>query len=238
MDRVIFSEWDKNKYNNFIQELIRNSDDNFLEFNKKLIFTKYSMIGIRTPMLRDIAKKISKGDIISYLDSCDFIYYEEILLFGFILSYIKDLDCFIKYFYKFIDCIDNWAVCDMCVASMKIIKKDKEFFLTHIKSLINSKEEYYVRVGIVILLDYYLDDMYIDQVFELIDSINREEYYINMAIAWCISICFIKYRDKTLSYLNRCKLNKFTFNKTLQKIRESKRVSVEDKILLQDMKIK
>jgi len=235
---IVCTEWDKNKYNNFIQELIRNTDSDFLQFNKKLIFTKYSMIGIRTPILKDIAKKISKGNIISYLDNCNCTYYEEILLFGFVLSYVKDLDLFFRYFYKFISYIDNWAVCDMCIASMKIIKKNKDVFLSHIKNLINSKEEYYVRVGVIILLDYYLDDMYIDQVFELLDSIDREEYYINMAIAWCISICFIKYRDKTLSYLSDCKLNKFTFNKALQKARESKRISIEDKMLLQDMKIK
>jgi len=235
---IVCTEWDKNKYNNLIQELIRNTDSDFLQFNKKLIFTKYSMIGIRTPILKDIAKKISKGNIISYLDNCNCTYYEEILLFGFVLSYVKDLDLFFRYFYKFISYIDNWAVCDMCIASMKIIKKNKDVFLSHIKNLINSKEEYYVRVGVIILLDYYLDDMYIDQVFELLDSIDREEYYINMAIAWCISICFIKYRDKTLSYLSDCKLNKFTFNKALQKARESKRISIEDKMLLQDMKIK
>jgi len=235
---IVCTEWDKNKYNNLIQELIRNTDSDFLQFNKKLIFTKYSMIGIRTPILKDIAKKISKGNIISYLDNCNCTYYEEILLFGFVFSYVKDLDLFFRYFYKFISYIDNWAVCDMCIASMKIIKKNKDVFLSHIKNLINSKEEYYVRVGVIILLDYYLDDMYIDQVFELLDSIDREEYYINMAIAWCISICFIKYRDKTLSYLSDCKLNKFTFNKALQKARESKRISIEDKMLLQDMKIK
>lgn len=238
MDEVIYSEWDNNKYSSFIESFTKIGDSNFLEFNKKLVFTKYQMIGIRTPILKDIAKKVSKGNIISYLENCNCTYYEEIILFGFVLSYVKDLDCFFKYFYKFINYIDNWAVCDMCIASMKIIKKNKAVFISYVKDLIGSKKEYYVRVGVIILLDYYLDDTYIDQVFGLLDSIDREEYYINMAIAWCVSICFIKYRNKTLSYLNNCKLNKFTFNKALQKARESKRVSIEDKILLQNMKIK
>ena len=70
----------------------------------------------------------------------------------------------------------------------------------------------------------------------MINSINREEYYINMAIAWLVSVCFVKYRNKTFKYLKDNKLNKFTYNKSIQKIIESYRVSIEDKDVLRNMK--
>ena len=155
---------------------------------------------------------------------------------GLVISYIKEVDLCVKYFNKFINKIDNWAICDTCISSMKIVNKNKELFLKQIKKYIESKNEYVVRVGVVLLLNYYIEDSYIDLVFDIIDSINREDYYINMAIAWLVSVCFVKYRNKTFKYLNDNKLNRFTYNKSIQKIIESYRVSLEDKEILRSMK--
>ena len=126
----------------------------------------------------------------------------------------------------------------MTVSSMKIVKKNKDIFKDKIKEYLNSKEEFTVRVGIILLLDYYLEEEYLDEVFSLIDNIKREEYYINMAISWLISIALIKYKDKTLKYLKVCNLDDFTYNKALQKARESKRISKEDKKYYQKLKRK
>ena len=238
MNNFSFEKWDNNKYTEYISYMKSISDSEYLKFNKKLVFTDYKMMGVKTSLLRTLAKDISKGDIISFLNISNHEYYEEILVFGFVIGYIKDLDIFMKYFNKFIRYIDNWAVCDMCISSMKIVKKNKDYFFKLINKYVIDSNPYVVRVGTILLLDYYIDDEYIDKIFYIIDNINREEYYINMSIAWLVSICFIKYRNKTLEYLKNCKLNKFTYNKALQKSRESLRVSPEDKILLQSMKIK
>lgn len=228
--------WDEVQYNKLINYLNNIGEEKYKDFNSKLVLTKYKMYGIKVPILRDIAKKISKTNIISFLDIVKSNSYEEVMIEGLVISYIKEVDLCIKYFNKFINKIDNWAICDTCISSMKIVNKNKELFLKQIKKYIESKNEYVVRVGVVLLLNYYIEDSYIDLVFDIIDSINREDYYINMAIAWLVSVCFVKYRNKTFKYLNDNKLNRFTYNKSIQKIIESYRVSLEDKEILRSMK--
>ncbi len=238
MDCFILSDWKSSDYKEVRKylESIGNSDTK--KFNEKLIFTKYQILGIKTDLLRRISKEIAKGNIESYISVSKPFYFEEVLILGFVISNIKDLDNFNDYLSYFLSFIDNWAVCDMCISSMKIIKKNREYFIPIIKKYVNDNNLYTVRVAIVMLMDFYLKDEYLDLVFSIIDSIDRDEYYINMAVAWCLSIAFIKHRDKTLDYLKRCHLDKFTYNKALQKMRESLRVSTEDKKMLQDMKIK
>ena len=228
--------WDEVQYNKLINYLNNIGEEKYKDFNSKLVLTKYKMYGIKVPILRDIAKKISKTNIISFLDIVKSNSYEEVMIEGLVISYIKEVDLCVKYFNKFINKIDNWAICDTCISSMKIVNKNKELFLKQIKKYIESKHEYVVRVGVVLLLNYYIEDSYIDLVFDIIDSINREDYYINMAIAWLVSVCFVKYRNKTFKYLNDNKLNRFTYNKSIQKIIESYRVSLEDKEILRSMK--
>lgn len=228
--------WDEVQYNKLINYLNNIGEEKYKDFNSKLVLTKYKMYGIKVPILRDIAKKISKTNIISFLDIVKSNSYEEVMIEGIVISYIKEVDLCIKYFNKFINKIDNWAICDTCISSMKIVNKNKELFLKQIKKYIKSKNEYVVRVGVVLLLNYYIEDSYIDLVFDIIDSINREDYYINMAIAWLVSVCFVKYRNKTFKYLNDNKLNRFTYNKSIQKIIESYRVRLEDKEILRSMK--
>ena len=228
--------WDEVQYNKLINYLNNIGEEKYKDFNSKLVLTKYKMYGIKVPILRDIAKKISKTNIISFLDIVKSNSYEEVMIEGLVISYIKEVDLCIKYFNKFINKIYNWAICDTCISSMKIVNKNKELFLKQIKKYIKSKNEYVVRVGVVLLLNYYIEDSYIDLVFDIIDSINREDYYINMAIAWLVSVCFVKYRNKTFKYLNDNKLNRFTYNKSIQKIIESYRVSLEDKEILRSMK--
>ena len=228
--------WDEVQYNKLINYLNNIGEEKYKDFNSKLVLTKYKMYGIKVPILRDIAKKISKTNIISFLDIVKSNSYEEVMIEGLVISYIKEVDLCVKYFNKFINKIDNWAICDTCISSMKIVNKNKELFLKQIKKYIESKNEYVVRVGVVLLLNYYIEDSYIDLVFDIIDSVNREDYYINMAIAWLVSVCFVKYRNKTFKYLNDNKLNRFTYNKSIQKIIESYRVSLEDKEILRSMK--
>lgn len=229
--------WNESNYKNFITYLYQKKDsDKFIDFSKELIFTKYEMIGIKVPILRSIAKQISKTDIYSFLEIVRSNIYEEIMLEGLVISYIKDYNIFKKYFNKFIKKIDNWSICDVCISSMKIVKKYKDEFLIDIKKYLKSDDEFIVRVGVILLLDFYIEDKYIDEIFKLIDSINKEEYYINMAIAWLISVCFIKQKEKTLKYLENNNLSIFTHNKAIQKIRESKRVTEEEKNIATKLK--
>lgn len=231
--QIVPTSWTKTTYKEFITNLKQLKDVKYLEFNKKITTTSYEMIGINVPTLRKLAKEIKKTDIYKYLEYTEDKYFEEILLEGLVIGYINDYDEFITYFEKYLNKIDNWAICDLAVGNFKIIKTNKEKFINKIDDLVNSTNPYNIRVGIVSLLNHYIDDKnYLNYFFLVIDNIKSDHYYVNMAIAWFISYLFINYRSKTLKYLESNNLNDFTQNKAISKIRESYRVSSLDKKLV------
>ena len=221
--------WDKQKYNKIKDYFFRNSEKKYLEFNKKICNSNYPMIGVRTNYIKRVAKEVAKTDVLSFFLVNENKYYEEVLLEGFVISNIKDFDVVMQYFNKYLDKVDCWAICDMLCSSMKIVKKHKEFYLLRIEEYLKSEKQYIVRVGIVLLLQYYIEDKYLNKIFEITDSLNREEYYIKMAVSWLLSICYIKYQKETETYLKKCKLDSFTYNKTISKICDSYRVNKVDK---------
>lgn len=221
--------WTEQTYKTFISQLSKFQDENYLLFNKKLIFTNHKMLGIRTPLLKDISKSLKKTDIISFLDVSKPTTYEEISIRGLVISYIKDYKTFLKYFNDYLKYIDNWATCDMAISSFKIIKKNKESFEEVIKSLLKSANEFEVRVGIIALMDYYIEKDKLKDLYSYLNNITHEAYYVHMGIAWMVSIMYIKYPIETEQYLKNNNLKDITHNKAIQKIRESTRVSQEQK---------
>ena len=224
MQLTYYNEWDSHKYQLFLDELCLLGDQKYLDFNRKIVFTNDKMIGIRTLNIRKISKELSKSNFTSFLDCKYCGYYEELLIRGVLLSYIKDYEQFILYLDEFIRAIDNWAICDMALSSYKIIIINRNKFIKKITMYLESNEEFIVRVGVVFLLDYYLIDEYIDYVFELINSISYRAYYVDMAIAWLISVSFVKYREKTIQFLDNNNLDDEIIHIAIQKIRDSKRV--------------
>ncbi len=229
--------WNKNNYNKFIKELKSIKDDNYKAFNSKLIpDTNNKIIGVRIPILRSIAKKIYKTDYIKFLELVNNKYMEEVLIEGFLIGNIKDEEIADKYIIRFLPKIDNWCVCDTFCNSLKIVNSNKEKYFDFFTNKIDINKAFSVRTSIVILNSYYVEKNYIDKIFKYIDSIKSEHYYVRMSIAWLISTCYVKFRDETLEYLNNNKLDDFTYNKSIQKIIESKRVSKKEKDDLRKMK--
>lgn len=229
------NKWNKESYSKYLKYLLSIKDDKVKEFNKKLIITKSEILGIKIPVLRQIAKQIAKTDIDSFLRNVQNIYYEEILVEGFVIGTIKDKDLFIKYFDKFIYKIDNWSVCDSCISSFKIINKID--FFKRAELLVNDNKEFIQRTGIIIMLDYYLDDKHINEVLDIATRVKSDYYYVNMAISWLISASFVKYRTLTLELIKRKNLPTFVQNKAIQKIRESYKVEKADKEMLLKYKL-
>lgn len=217
--------WNKKTYQEFIIYLKSISEDAYKEFSQKITFTKYEMLGIRLPKLRSIAKDISKGDYKSFLEVSQNKYYESVMIKLLVIANIKDLDECMSYFDEAISLIDNWALCDTFCNSLKIVAKNKEYFLNVIDDLIKSNKIYHIRVGLILLLCFYVEEEYLDLICKYLDSIKSDEYYVNMAEAWLLCEIFIKYEDFGLRYLENNQLNKFTINKTISKIRDSYRVS-------------
>lgn len=229
-DILIKEKWNRASYKEFIKYLMSLGNKSLVEFNSRIVNTKQVIIGIKTPFLRDIAKVIAKGDMESFLSLVEDKYFEETLIKGFVIGYIKDKKLFLKHFNDFILNVDNWATCDTCVSSFKIMKMENFYDLA--KSLSFKNDEFVARVGLIIILDYYVDEEHIKDILSLISNIHSDYYYVNMAISWLISVCFVKFRTNTLELIKRKNLPVFVQNKAISKIRDSYRVTDEDKELV------
>ncbi len=232
------NRWSLKDYQLLQNNLYENRDQKYRDFSKKLIFTEYAIIGVRTPILKKIAKEIAKTDILSYFKVSSDTSYEEILLQAFVISSIQDVSLAVQYFNLYIQKIDNWALCDSAVASLKIVKENKELFYLEIEKYLISENLFIVRVGLVLLLNYYIEDDYSDKIFYMIENLKREEYYINMAVAWLLSMCYIRFTKETLSYLKGSSLDLFTYNKTISKICDSYQVNSIEKEKLKKLRKK
>ena len=229
--------FDKQDYNRFLDYLWTLQDLKYRDFHKKLILSD-NLIGIRTPEIRRIAKSISKSDYQSFFKLYEHKLYEENLLHGLTLGYLElNFDELKPFIDEFLPFINNWAVCDMTAANLKICRKNKDKCFNEIKKYIDSDNYWINRFGYVLLLNYFVDEDYIDKVFRLCER-YKDEYYVKMSIAWLISVYYVKYKDKTLTFLKNNKLDDWTYNKAIQKIIESARVSKEDKEMLKGMKRK
>ena len=227
------------KYEEFLNELYSLQDLKYKEFNSKLIMSD-NLIGVRTPELKRIAKVIARSNYNEFIKENKHELYEENLVHGLVLGYLKlefnELKPLVD---KFIPYIDNWAVCDATVANLKVYKKNKtkDIVFNEIKGYINSNNPWINRFGYVLLLEYFIEEKYIEDIFRLCE-VYKDEYYVKMSIAWLISMCYIKFKGRTLTFLKKNKLDVWTHNKAIQKIIESNRVNIEDKNMLRRLKRK
>ncbi|MWV42966.1 DNA alkylation repair protein [Paenibacillus sp. HJL G12] len=221
------------------EQLFSLADEEYRKFSAALIPNISNVLGVRLPELRKLAKQIAKGDWRNYLKEADSDYFEEIMLQGMLIEYVKeDVDVKLKYVAAFVPKIDNWSVCDSFCTGLKFAKTNQEIVWEFLQPYLNSSLEYEIRFGIVMLLDYFIDVLYIDRVLQVLDTIKHEGYYVKMAAAWALSICYIKLPESTMAYFTTCSIDDFTFNKALQKITESYRVDPETKKLIRSMKRK
>lgn len=219
--------WDENKYKEFLKELYSNQDIEYQRFSRSLLPNDYNkeFIGIRIPILKLIARRIAKEDYISFIQLNTHNTFEEIMIHGLIIGYIKeDINKVIDLYKDYIQYIGNWSLCDTTSNNLKIIRKYPNEGIKLVKWCLKHKKTYYKRVGYVILLNYYVNDKYLDYIFDECNNNDNDDYYVKMAVAWLICECFTKYPDKTISYIKNNKLDTWTHNKAIQKIRESNRV--------------
>ncbi len=223
----------------FITErLFAHTDNEYRIFSEKIIpDTHYKMLGVRVPVIRKIVKEaVNTGEFISFLTE-NHVYYEEYFAHGLCLSAIKDETEFYKALNAFLPFIDNWAICDSVAASVKKQAKNRELLYKNVLTWLKSDKVYTVRFGIVCLMNYFIDDEYADEILKLITRIKTDEYYINMAIAWLLSVMLIKKYEKTLPLIESKSLAPFIHNKTIDKARDSFRIAEKTKIYLKSLKI-
>lgn len=219
------------------KELEKQADKKFQKFTAALIPNIDNVLGVRTPILRKMAKELYKSGEYTGMFEIPSKYMEENMLKGMIIGlFKKPAKEVLSYVKDFVPTIDNWAVCDCFCCSLKMTRDNLALVWNFIQSYFKSEKEFEIRFAYVMLLNYYLVDDYVDKVLKLIDEFRDDRYYSKMAVAWLVSICYIKYPDKTEKYLKKSKLDNWTYNKSIQKIGESLKVDKKTKSQLKLMK--
>lgn len=217
------------------EELFKNQDVVYADFHSRLVpnVDRGRIIGVRVPVLRRIAKRAARenAEILDY-------YYEEKMVRGFVIGYKNMPLCDrLDELERFVADIDNWAVCDGACATYKFALENPreawDFILRY-----KTADGYRLRFMLVMMLNFYLTDEYIDRVLEIAASVKSEEYYVNMAAAWLLSTAYVKYPEKTLCLIKNRRLTAWVHNKTIQKICESYRVDKKDKEYLKTLKVR
>lgn len=221
-------------------ELDHLRDEKYRKFNESLIpGAEGTSYGVRLPQLRAIAKEIIQGNWQQFLaEAQGSDIYEIVMLRGLVIATAPcDYDTRLQMIADFVPAISNWAVCDCVTSSIKSAAKHLPETWAFLQPYLESREEFPLRFAVVMLMDYFITDEYIDRVLDIYRSIHHEAYYVNMAIAWALSVCFVKFREKTLPLFQAQVLSPWVQNKAIQKCRESRRVSAEDKALLLQYKM-
>lgn len=227
--------WTQTDYSEYIKYLKSLGVENYKDFNSNIIPDTPHAFGIRIPEARKIAKEILKGNYEEFLDCKKGDYHEEVIIEGLVMAGIKcGYNEMLGLMKRFADKIYNWAICD--VVSFKGIKKYLPEFFGDIEYFIYSENPWVQRFGFGCLMQFYLTDEYIDRVLEYVSSVNSDFYYVEMMQAWLVATAAAKQRDKTIAFLERGSLNTFTHNKAIQKMRESYRISKEDKEYVKTLK--
>ena len=221
------------------KRLFELQDEKYRDFQVKLIPTvdPATVIGVRTPELRKLAKELSKrDDIDAFLETLPHDHFDENQLHAFILSGMKDFTKCMTGVCGFLPFIDNWATCDQL--SPKVFGKNKAELLAYINEWLQSDETYTIRFAAGMLMEHFLDDDFDIKYPEMVAGIESDEYYVNMMRAWYFATALAKQYVSVISFIEEKRLDKWTHNKTIQKSVESYRITPEQKAYLKSLKIK
>ena len=241
------------------EELLLIAEKDYKKFTSSLLPGIENVLGVRLPILRDMAKRIIKSDWRNELEQLQDLYFEEIMLRGLIIGYSNtDINETLDYVTGFVPKINNWSICDSFCVSLKIIQKNRAKVWEYLQKYLNSNKEFEVRFGLISLLDHYIkcyengksitrrrsvtlvevennaeqNGEYIESVLHTLNREFNQGYYAQMAAAWTIAEAFCTYPYKTMKTLENRKMDDFTFKKSLQKICESRIPSDEVKQMI------
>ena len=219
-------------------QLFALQDVAFGNFQAKLMpnIDRNNIIGVRTPALRTLARKIAKTDAAQeFITKLPHRYFEENNLHAFIVAQTSDFEVAMRQTELFLPYIDNWATCDQF--SPAVFKKHPDELLTAIKRWIKSDRTYTVRFAIKMLMTFYLDKHFCDEYPQMVAAVRSDEYYIKMMIAWYFATALAKQYDSVIKYLTDHRLDSWCHNKAIQKAIESYRITDEQKTYLRTLKV-
>ena len=221
------------------QELLfQLQDKGYRDFHSKLIPTisEETIIGIRMPAMRKLAKEYAKDpESEDFLKQLPHTYYDENVLHALLVAEIRDYDTCVREVEHFLPYVDNWAVCD--VFSPKVFRKNRDKLIEKVREWSASERPYTCRFGMEMLMTHFLDEDFRSEYLEIPVAVHSGEYYVNMMIAWFYATALAKQWDATIGYVEKHRLDPWTHNKTIQKARESYRITPEQKEYLKTLKV-
>lgn len=227
-------------YEETLAELSAMKDEKYRVFNERIVnVPSGTSIGVRTPMLRDYAKKFVKREDFSFDELFQWPndFYEIRLLKCLCVGYAKvpfaEKEELIE---KCLPVIDGWGVCDLFCSTLKEVKKQREEFLPNIERYIAMGTEFSQRFGYILLLGCYMEEEYLPAIFRLLGEAKTEYYYTYMGAAWLLAEVLVKFYGEGVRYLKEGALDGRTKNKAIQKARESFRLTDEQKNYLKSLK--
>lgn len=230
------------------ERLLALAEPEYQKFSSSLLPGVKNVLGVRLPKLRKLAEQLASRDWKGYADSIaqdggdgTEVFFEEIMLKGFLIGYARrrakaPLAEILAETEGFLPLIDNWSVCDSFCSTLKAAREYPEEVWDFLQPYFQSEKEFSVRFAVVMSLDYYINPEYIDRLFPIYDSIRHPAYYVKMAVAWAVSMCYVRFPQKTEKYLASCALDDFTYNRAIQKTTESRCVDAQTKERLRSMK--
>ena len=176
--------------------------------------------------------------------------YEETVIWGFLINLEKcTLEERLAMLERYVPVLDNWAVCDSFCANAKwMAKADKEELWAFMQPYFRSKHEFEVRFAIVATMTYFLNNEWLERVFEQLDKIDlncikskyrsekgkpktaqqgtvqgTEPYYVRMGIAWSLATALAKHPGQTRAFARSTHLPADVIKLYTRKARESLR---------------
>ncbi|MDY4041533.1 MAG: DNA alkylation repair protein [Collinsella sp.] len=226
-----------------IDELTDLADPTYREFQARIIPTvdPVRIIGVRTPELRAYARRLAADDrLADFLAELPHPTFEEMNVHAELIARLAKtpadtiamLDALLPH-------VDNWATCDLI--RTPALKRDRARALAEARRWMGpGMPEYTVRFGVNLLIEHFLKEDFDPAHLLLVAQIDRPEYYINMARAWYCSMALVRHFDEVLPFFEErpIRLDPWTHNKALQKARESRVPTAEQKAYLQSLKVK
>ncbi len=219
------------------ERLLSSADGQYKEFQSKLVpnISKDTMLGVRTPDMRRIAKEIKGTEAAeSFLRELPHRYYEENLVHFFLIAMIKDFDRCIEAVETFLPYVDCWPVCDQ--SSPKVFSKEHGRLLPYIRKWMDSDHVYTVRFGIRMLMNEFLGEDFRPEYIEWVSAVKADDYYVKMMVAWYFATALAKRYDESVVYIEKHRLEPWIHKKALQKAVESYRVTAEHKDHLRSLR--
>jgi 3-methyladenine DNA glycosylase AlkD len=221
-----------------LNKLARGNEE-YAEFNRRIVKTSLKIIGVRLPDLRRLAKDLAYNQdftaLQNFIKFADKKVYEEILLCGLIINYAKLATVKrIQLTRQFLPYVDNWAAVDCCAIRLaKASEQDRELWWKFAMNCLSSMEEFIVRYGVVLLMKNFIND---DKLYKVLRQVKHDGYYVKMAIAWLYATAAVKDFDQTLAEVNRPGLDPWIYRKALTKMLESYRFTPEQKLQIRNFR--